>query len=76
MRRFLNLVDYICAKNIFERKVVFLGETAKNWFVINKTLIERSQPYLLCSYLFNKFTNPMSARQVVQSICSLVVELR
>ena len=32
--KFLNLFDCICAKITFGRKVAFLGDTSKNWFVI------------------------------------------
>ena len=31
---------------------------------------------MVCAYFINDFTNPMSARQVVRSFRSLVVEMR
>ena len=38
--------------------------------------MERSEPKTLCAFFVNEFTNPMSARQVVESFRSVVVEIR
>ena len=76
MRSFLILLGSIFAKIRIWRKVAFLGGAAKNWFVIIQNANGKSEPILFCSYFVNEFTNPRSARQVVQSSRSLFVELR
>ena len=38
--------------------------------------MERSEPIIVCSYFIDEFTNPTSARQVVRSFRSLVVQIR
>ena len=72
MRSFISLVDCICAKIVFGRKVVFLGKTVKNWFVIIQNVKEKITDIIIVFVFFTEFTIPMSARQVLQSFCSLV----
>ena len=63
-------------KIIFGRKVALLGGTANIWFVIIQNVNGKIRAKMLCAYFINDFMNPMSARQVVRSFRSLVVEIR